>query len=133
MQMRQAPRALVEPDVILDGWIGPQRRRCEALEPERLKNPLQLQLVAAIDQDIQVGKPGGCGGKVLVADEAAVTTVLVARAKFLSSHIDVVRRFVTAPAHRCRLTVSRQGADKVVRSRLSTSQNVERQDLMPFD
>ena len=36
------------------------------------------------------------GGKVLVADEAAVTTVLVARAKFLSSHIDVVRRFVTA-------------------------------------
>ena len=36
------------------------------------------------------------GAKVLIADEAAVTTVLVSRAKFLSSHADVVRRFVSA-------------------------------------
>ena len=36
------------------------------------------------------------GGKVLVSDEAAVTTVLVSRARFLSSHTDIVRRFVAA-------------------------------------
>lgn len=36
------------------------------------------------------------GAKVLIADEAAVTTVLVSRAKFLSFHADVVRRFVSA-------------------------------------
>ncbi len=36
------------------------------------------------------------GGKVLVADESAVTTVLASRAKFLSSHTDIVRRFVIA-------------------------------------
>jgi NitT/TauT family transport system substrate-binding protein len=36
------------------------------------------------------------GGKVLVADETAVTTVLVARARFLSAHTDIVRRFVAA-------------------------------------
>jgi NitT/TauT family transport system substrate-binding protein len=36
------------------------------------------------------------GGKILVLDEAAVTTVLVSRAKFLSGHADIVRRFVVA-------------------------------------
>jgi len=32
----------------------------------------------------------------LVSDEAAVTTVLVSRARFLSVHTDIVRRFVAA-------------------------------------
>jgi NitT/TauT family transport system substrate-binding protein len=36
------------------------------------------------------------GGKILVLDEAAVTTVLVSRARFLSAHADIVRRFVAA-------------------------------------
>jgi NitT/TauT family transport system substrate-binding protein len=36
------------------------------------------------------------GGKILVLDEAAVTTVLVSRARFLSAHANVVRRFVAA-------------------------------------
>ncbi len=36
------------------------------------------------------------GGKVLVADEEAVTTVLVSRARFMSSRPDIVRRFVVA-------------------------------------
>ncbi len=36
------------------------------------------------------------GGKVLVEEKDAVTTVLVARAKFLSERRDLVRRFVTA-------------------------------------
>jgi NitT/TauT family transport system substrate-binding protein len=36
------------------------------------------------------------GGKVLVADDTAITTVLVARAEFLSSHTDLVRRLVVA-------------------------------------
>ncbi len=36
------------------------------------------------------------GGKILVLDEAAVTTVLVARARFLSERRDIVRRFVAA-------------------------------------
>ena len=38
------------------------------------------------------------GGKVLVEEKDAVTTVLVARAKFLMERRDLVRRFV--PAHR---------------------------------
>ena len=38
------------------------------------------------------------GGKILILDEAAVTTVLVSRARFLSTHADIVRRF--AAAHR---------------------------------
>lgn len=36
------------------------------------------------------------GGKVLILDAAAVTTVLVSRARFLSTHPDIVRRFVSA-------------------------------------
>lgn len=36
------------------------------------------------------------GGKVLVADEEAVTTVLVSRARFMSSHPNIARRFVVA-------------------------------------
>ena len=36
------------------------------------------------------------GGKVLIFDKTAVTTVLVSRAKFLSAHGDLVRRFVAA-------------------------------------
>lgn len=36
------------------------------------------------------------GGTILVLDEAAVTTVLVSRAKFMSAHPDMVRRFVAA-------------------------------------
>ena len=36
------------------------------------------------------------GGKVLILDEGAVTTVLVSRAKFLSEHADLVGRFVAA-------------------------------------
>ena len=36
------------------------------------------------------------GGKVLIEEKDAVTTVLVARARFLSEHRDLVRRFVAA-------------------------------------
>lgn len=36
------------------------------------------------------------GGKILVEEKDAVTTVLVSRAEFLSAHRDIVRRFVTA-------------------------------------
>lgn len=36
------------------------------------------------------------GGKVLVSDEDAVTTVLVSRARFLSSDTEIVHRFVVA-------------------------------------
>jgi NitT/TauT family transport system substrate-binding protein len=36
------------------------------------------------------------GGKILVEEKDAVTTVLVARARFLASHRDIVRRFVAA-------------------------------------
>lgn len=36
------------------------------------------------------------GGKILVLDEAAVTTVLVSRAKFFSEQAEMVRRFVVA-------------------------------------
>lgn len=36
------------------------------------------------------------GGKVLIEDEYAITTILVARAAFLAEHRDLVRRFVEA-------------------------------------
>lgn len=36
------------------------------------------------------------GGRVLVEEKDAVTTVLVARAEFLSTHTEIVRRFVAA-------------------------------------
>jgi NitT/TauT family transport system substrate-binding protein len=66
------------------------------------------------------------GGKVLVADDDAVTTVLVSRARFLSSHTDVVRRFVIA--HRELTEWIRQHPDEaqgMVRAELSAQSRME--------